>query len=89
MRARGRSFGKLLSIKCLRSSKPDMEMCTEIRGLPSSNDLINPFYVLSWRRLRRAGNAGGGCGDLGPAACLRLSRRLPFLTPLRIIFKFK
>lgn len=45
-------------------------MCTEIRGLPSSNDLINPFYVLSWRRLRRAGNASGGCGDLGPAACL-------------------
>lgn len=40
-------------------------------GFPSSNDLINPFYVLSWRRLRLAGNAGG-C-DLGPAACLRLS----------------
>lgn len=40
-------------------------------GFPSSNDLINPFYVLSWRRLRLAGNAVG-C-DLGPAACLRLS----------------
>lgn len=40
-------------------------------GFPSSNDLINPFYVLSWRRLRLAGNAGG-C-DLVPAPCLRLS----------------
>lgn len=76
MRASG--GGKLLSIKCLRSSKPDMQMRSgdirrqcAIRGLPSSNDLINPFYVLSWRRPRLAGNAGG-C-DWGPTACLRLS----------------